>query len=188
MSVLGRRDYTGDSARLDQFLPILLLLAAVLVLLSYLFFPSELVPASVAVFDLSWWRIMLLSTALMFPVALVSGILFPSIAASVQASCGRPDEQHRDHHPVQYDGRSVRSASCKFRPSARHRVSTESHRVRCRLCVDEHCGRLCSASTGRLFENVGIAARSKARCCLHGSAWSLDCSDFAPGNFSVSTR
>ncbi|MEP6585495.1 MAG: hypothetical protein ABJB70_02100 [Candidatus Udaeobacter sp.] len=74
------------SARLDQFLPILLLLAAVLVLLSYWFFPSALVPASVAVFDLSWWRIMLLSTALMFPVALVSGILFPSIAASVQAT------------------------------------------------------------------------------------------------------
>src|SRR6266576_6654014 len=62
------------SARLDQFLPILLLLAAVLVLLSYWFFPSALVPESVAVFDLSWWRIMLLSTALMFPVALVSGI------------------------------------------------------------------------------------------------------------------
>ena len=74
------------SARLDQFLPILLLLAAILVLLSYWFFPSALVPASVAVFDLSWWRIMLLSTALMFPVALVSGILFPSIAASVQAT------------------------------------------------------------------------------------------------------
>ena len=32
-------------------------------------------------FDLSWWRIMLLCTALMFPVALLSGILFPSIAA-----------------------------------------------------------------------------------------------------------
>jgi hypothetical protein len=74
------------SARLDQFLPILLLLAAILVLLSYWFFPSALVPASVAVFDLSWWRIMLLSTALMFPVALVSGILFPSIAASVQGT------------------------------------------------------------------------------------------------------
>src|SRR5215211_3032141 len=74
------------SARLDQFLSVLLLLAAVLVLLSYGFFPSALVPASVAVFDLSWWRIMLLSTALMFPVAFVSGILFPSIAASVQTT------------------------------------------------------------------------------------------------------
>jgi spermidine synthase len=77
-----------QSARLDQLLPILLLLAAMLVLLSYWFFPSALVPASVGVFDLSWWRITLLSTGLMFPVALVSGILFPSIAASVQAAVG----------------------------------------------------------------------------------------------------
>ena len=76
------------AARLDQLVPILLLLAAVLVLLSYWSFPSALVPASVGVFDLSWWRITLLSIALMFPVALVSGILFPSIAASVQAAVG----------------------------------------------------------------------------------------------------
>ena len=76
------------ATRLDQSVPILLLLAAILVLLSYWFFPSALVPASVAVFDLSWWRITLLSTGLMFPVALVSGILFPAIAASVQAAVG----------------------------------------------------------------------------------------------------
>jgi spermidine synthase len=76
------------SAHLDRLLPILLSLAAILVLLSYWFFPSALVPASVAVFDLSWWRITLLSTGLMFPVAFLSGILFPSIAASVQAAVG----------------------------------------------------------------------------------------------------
>ncbi len=76
------------SARLDQVLPILLLLAAILVLLSYWFFPSALVPTSVGVFDLSWWRIALLSAGLMFPVALVSGILFPSIATTVQAAVG----------------------------------------------------------------------------------------------------
>ncbi len=76
------------SARLDQLLPILLLLAAILVLLSYWFFPSALVPASVGVFDLSWWRITLLSTALMFPVSFASGILFPSIAVTVQAAVG----------------------------------------------------------------------------------------------------
>jgi spermidine synthase len=76
------------SASPDQLLPILLLLAAILVLLSYWFFPSALVPASAGVFDLSWWRITLLSTGLMFPVALVSGILFPSIATSVQAAVG----------------------------------------------------------------------------------------------------
>jgi spermidine synthase len=77
-----------SSARLDHLLPVLLLLAAILVLLSYQFFPTALLPASVAIFDLSWWRIMLLSTALMFPVAFVSGILFPSIAASVQVTVG----------------------------------------------------------------------------------------------------
>jgi spermidine synthase len=76
------------SAHLDQSLPILLLLAAILVLLSYWFFPSALVPASVGVFDLSWWRITLLSTALMFPVSFASGILFPSIAVTVQAAVG----------------------------------------------------------------------------------------------------
>jgi spermidine synthase len=76
------------SARLDHLLGILLLVAAILALLSYWFFPSALIPASSVVFDLSWWRIMLLSTALMFPVALVSGILFPSIIAAVQAGVG----------------------------------------------------------------------------------------------------
>ncbi len=76
------------SARADQSLPILLLLSAVLVLLSYWFFPTTLVPASIGVFDLSWWRIALLSIALMFPVALTSGILFPTIAASVQTVVG----------------------------------------------------------------------------------------------------
>jgi spermidine synthase len=74
--------------QVDRLLPILLLLAAILVLLSYLFFPSGLVPTSVAVFDLSWLRIALLSMGLMFPVALLSGILFPCIATSVQAAVG----------------------------------------------------------------------------------------------------
>jgi spermidine synthase len=73
------------SARLNHLLPILLLLAAIATLLSYLFFPGELVQARTGVFDLSWWQIALLSIALMFPVALISGILFPSIVADVQA-------------------------------------------------------------------------------------------------------
>src|SRR5690349_11457249 len=72
----------------DRLLSILLLLAAILVLLSYWFFPTGLVPTSVAVFDLSWLRIALLSMGLMFPVALLSGILFPCIATSVQAAVG----------------------------------------------------------------------------------------------------
>jgi spermidine synthase len=69
-------------------LSILLLLASIATLLSYLFFPGELIQARTRVFDLRWWQITLLSTALMFPVALLSGILFPSIVASVQGSVG----------------------------------------------------------------------------------------------------
>ena len=74
------------STRLNHLLPVLLLLAAILTLLSYLFFPGELIQARTGVFDLKWWQIALLSIAVMFPVALLSGILFPSIVADVQAS------------------------------------------------------------------------------------------------------
>lgn len=81
-TIRGRR-----SAQSNQLLPILLLLAAIAALLSYLFFPGEAVQTSAGPFDLaSWWQIGLLSLALMFPVALLSGILFPSIVARVQAS------------------------------------------------------------------------------------------------------
>jgi spermidine synthase len=72
------------STPLNHLLPVLLLLAAILTLLSYLFFPGELIQARTGVFDLKWWQIALLSVALMFPVALLSGILFPSIVADVQ--------------------------------------------------------------------------------------------------------
>jgi spermidine synthase len=65
-----------------------LLAAAILVLLSYLLFPWQLIRAPTGVFDLRWWQIAVLCVALMFPVALVSGILFPVIAAEVQASVG----------------------------------------------------------------------------------------------------
>jgi spermidine synthase len=76
------------SRPLNHLLPLLLLLAAIATLLSYLFFPGELIQAPTGVFDLRWWQIALLSTALMFPVALLSGMLFPSIVARVQASLG----------------------------------------------------------------------------------------------------
>ncbi|HTG28806.1 MAG TPA: fused MFS/spermidine synthase, partial [Methylomirabilota bacterium] len=76
----------GRAARLNQFLPALLLLAAIATLLSYLFFPERLVQTRAGVFDLSWRAVTLVSIALMFPVAFLSGILFPSIVASVQAS------------------------------------------------------------------------------------------------------
>src|SRR5256886_4086596 len=67
------------SARLNQLLPVLLLLAAIATLSSYLFFPGEVAQTRAGVFDVSWRRIGLLSIALMFPVAFLSGILFPSI-------------------------------------------------------------------------------------------------------------
>jgi hypothetical protein len=51
-----------------------------LVLLSYLFFPGELIPAPTGIFELRWWQIAILCLGLMFPSALLSGILFPAIA------------------------------------------------------------------------------------------------------------
>jgi spermidine synthase len=77
-----------SSAGPNQILPILLLAAAILVLLSYLCFPGKFVRAPTGVFDLRWWQMAVLCVALMFPVALLSGILFPSIATEVQASVG----------------------------------------------------------------------------------------------------
>ena len=78
-----------QTTRRKQLLPVLLLLAAIATLLSYLFFPGELVQTRAGAFDLaSWQQIGLLSLTLMFPVAFLSGILFPSIIASVQASVG----------------------------------------------------------------------------------------------------
>lgn len=73
------------SGRVQYMLPILLLLAAVLVLVSYLLFPGERIPAPTGVFDLKQWQIALLCVALMFPVAVLSGVLFPAIVAEVQA-------------------------------------------------------------------------------------------------------
>jgi spermidine synthase len=75
-----------SSARPNQLLPVLLLSTGILVLLLYVFFPGELIPAPAGVFELRWWQVALLSAALMFPVALLSGILFPFIASEVQAS------------------------------------------------------------------------------------------------------
>jgi len=76
------------SGRLNNLLPALLLLAAIAALLSYLFFPERPAQTRTGVFDLSWRVVALLSLALMFPVAFLSGILFPSLVASVQVSVG----------------------------------------------------------------------------------------------------
>jgi spermidine synthase len=72
----------------QRVLPMLLILAGILVLGSYLFFPGELIRSPTDVFDLRWWQIAVLAVALMFPVAFLSGILFTSITAEIQASVG----------------------------------------------------------------------------------------------------
>src|SRR5206468_9375912 len=73
--------------RQSAFLPILLVIAAILTLLCYVFFPIPKLAANEKNFYLeSWKEITLLSCALMFPIAFLSGVLFPAIAARVQES------------------------------------------------------------------------------------------------------
>ena len=68
-------------------LPILLVTAALLTLLCYIFFPIPKLGEGEKNFYLeSWAQIGLISIALMFPVAFLSGVLFPAIAARVQES------------------------------------------------------------------------------------------------------
>jgi spermidine synthase len=66
-------------------LPFLLILGAIGTLLSYLFFPVPVLQGKMNVFYIaSWQQIGQLSLALMFPVAFLSGILFPAILTCVQ--------------------------------------------------------------------------------------------------------
>src|SRR6266478_4009445 len=84
----ARASHSEAASGRSGSLPVLLLLAAITTLLSYLFFPVELAHTRTDVFDVTWRQIVLLSIALMFPAAFLSGILFPSIVANVQASVG----------------------------------------------------------------------------------------------------
>src|ERR1700736_458382 len=72
--------------RSSQWLPILLMAAAITTLLCYLFFPTRAVESGDRFYLADWQEIGLLSLALMFPVAFLSGILFPAIAAFIQES------------------------------------------------------------------------------------------------------
>ena len=73
--------------RQQTFLPTLLVTAAILTLLCYVAFPVPKLGEGEKNFYLeSWPQIALLSCALMFPVAFLSGVLFPAIAARVQES------------------------------------------------------------------------------------------------------
>jgi spermidine synthase len=71
--------------RSNQWLPILLMAAAITTLLCYLLFPTQHLEKGDFYLD-RWREIGLLSLALMFPVAFLSGILFPAIAVLVQES------------------------------------------------------------------------------------------------------
>lgn len=69
-----------------QLLPVLLLLAASATLLSYLFFPAPVLPPNLPAFGIVFsQQVGLLSLALMFPVALLSGALLPAIVTLVQS-------------------------------------------------------------------------------------------------------
>ena len=73
------------STNSNQFVSILLLLAAIAVLLCYVLFPGELVETTADAFSLASWRqIALLCLALMFPVSLISGVVFPTVVARIQ--------------------------------------------------------------------------------------------------------
>lgn len=71
--------------RFHWLIPILLLSAAIATLLCYIFFPlPTLTDPTANYFFESWREIVVPSIFLMFPVALLSGILFPTVVALVQ--------------------------------------------------------------------------------------------------------
>ena len=73
------------STGMKQLVSILLMLAAIAVLLSYLLFPGEAVKTAAGAFSLaSWPQIAVLCLALMFPVSFLSGLMFPTIVAQIQ--------------------------------------------------------------------------------------------------------
>jgi spermidine synthase len=78
----------GAIPGLQRVLSIVLAFAAIATLVSYLFFPGNVAQARGGVFDISWSTVTVLAFALIFPVAVLSGILFPSIIANVQLAVG----------------------------------------------------------------------------------------------------
>ena len=71
--------------RAKPLLPLLFVSAALASLLTYLFFPGPALQKSAHVFYLDRWNeISLLSLALIFPTAFISGLIFPALAAAVQ--------------------------------------------------------------------------------------------------------
>ncbi len=81
---------SGTISRLSRnALSIFLLVAAIATLLCYEFFPIPTLKPGEANFYLEGWQIIAgLAIALMFPVSLMSGVLFPAIASAVQETVG----------------------------------------------------------------------------------------------------
>ena len=78
-------------AKPRKLLPIVLIIAAVATLLSYLFFPIPALRGTPPAYYVQVWNeIAPLSLELMFPVAFLSGILFPFVTARVQANVVDP--------------------------------------------------------------------------------------------------
>jgi len=77
--VISRR-----STKPNELISVLLLLAAIALVLSYLLFPGETVKTPADAFSLSWLQIALLCLALMFPVSFLSGMMFPTMVARIQ--------------------------------------------------------------------------------------------------------
>jgi len=77
---------SGTLSRVSRnALSILFLIAGIVTLLCYEFFPiPKLNPGEANFYFEAWETIAFLATALMFPVSLISGALFPTIASAVQ--------------------------------------------------------------------------------------------------------
>ena len=123
------------STRLHQLVPVLFLLAAVAVLLSYLFFPGEAVRTPAGAFSLaSWWQIAILCVALMFPVSFLSGMVFPTIVARIQVEVTDRMNSTGIATLLNTSGAAIGPLAGNFRPAAISRLPTESHLLCCRVC------------------------------------------------------
>ena len=77
--------------RPHKLLPLMLVIAAIATLLSYLFFPIPVLQGNQSGGYIQFWnQIGRLALELMFPIAFLSGILFPFITARVQTSVEDP--------------------------------------------------------------------------------------------------
>ena len=115
-------------------LAILLLAAAILVLLSYLLFPGELIRVSTGVFELRRWQVAVLCVALMFAVAFLSGILFPFITAKVQASVGDRMNTIGLTALLNTTGAALGPLVASFVLLPSSGLPNQSHLLRCRVC------------------------------------------------------